>query len=610
MQDKTFDWRPSLIVGFIVLGFLVTKLPEVLTGVLPGNDDMMRLQQVRDLMAGQAWYDVDQSRLLTPEGGAMHWSRLPDVFLAGLIAVMTPIFGSQTAEWLAVFLWPVLLLSVAMTALALIAKRLGASPVGVGLILFFFATGKSVYQFWPGRIDHHGLQVMLVLAAFAALLAPRGGWRAGAVAGAAIAAMVGVAMESLPYAAVLTGGAALLWILRGDEEAERLRGFGLAVAGMASLLFVFDAPGVSLARMACDAYGSFHAAGFVTGGLLLAALSSGRLAFGPWEADWARRLGPAVLAGAVTVGVAIAVSPGCLASPYGEVGDAAVATWLTRVGEARSIDILLRENPVMAVGDLGFVLAGLAATAYCLWRAPVGRRVDFVLLGLLLVAAMLVSLWQIRGTLFAHAFAAIPAGLVADRAFRAWRAEGGSPALVRFGAVALMLAPASWMSVAKATLSSPTAETNELKASFEIDGRGPADHCRDKDAYVEIAALPPARVFAPIDLGTTLLVRTPHSVFGAPYHRNSDGIARATGIFRSTPEEARRALDELEVKYVVSCAGLGELQNYHHDKPESLGAQLYTGHAPDWLEPLDPVEAGEPGVRIYRIEPRGADRTA
>lgn len=587
MHDRSFDWRPSLIVAGVVLAFLASKLAEVLTGVLPGNDDMMRLVQVRDLLAGQAFLDVDQSRLLTPEGGAMHWSRLPDVFLAGLIVALTPLLGPETAEWVAVFLWPLLLLTVAIGALVRISRTLGAGPVGAALVVFFFATSRSIYQFWPGRIDHHGLQVMLVLVALAALLAPRGGWRAGALAGICIAAMAGVAMESLPYAAVLTAGAAGLWIVRGQAEAGRLGGLGLAAAGTAALFYIFDAPGLSPARAACDAFGTFHAAGLITGGTMLALMSTGRVALGPWKAGWARRLGPAVIGGALTLGVAAGLSPGCLASPYGAVSEAAVETWLTRVGEARSIDMLLRDDLAMAIGHFGFILAGLVAAGAQIWRAPTGRRAETVLVGLLVLVAALVSLWQLRGTLFAHAFAAIPAGIVAGHAFSAWRARGGPRLLIRFAAIALVLAPASWMSVAETTLSPPP------------EGADP--FCRDAQAYAEIAELPRARVFAPIDLGAAVLLSTPHSVFAAPYHRNSEGIARATGIFRSAPDEARRALGALGADYVVSCAGLAELQNYAQDAPAGLGAMLYKGEAPDWLIPLDAGEPGTPGVRIYRV---------
>ena len=51
----------------------------------PDTDDAMRLVQVRDLLAGQGWFDMVQHRLMPPEGASMHWSRLVDAPLAALI---------------------------------------------------------------------------------------------------------------------------------------------------------------------------------------------------------------------------------------------------------------------------------------------------------------------------------------------------------------------------------------------------------------------------------------------------------------------------------------------------------------------------------------------
>ena len=95
MHDTRFDWRPGLALIGLVLLIWLTKYGELSTGVMPGNDDMMRLSQVRDLLAGQGWYDVDQSRLITPEGGAMHWSRIPDLFMAAIIVMLTPSSGCR-----------------------------------------------------------------------------------------------------------------------------------------------------------------------------------------------------------------------------------------------------------------------------------------------------------------------------------------------------------------------------------------------------------------------------------------------------------------------------------------------------------------------------------
>ena len=65
------------------------------------NDDVMRLVQVRDLLAGQSWFDLTQARLGLEGGTLMHWSRLIDLPIAALISVFRPIVGTVQAETLA-----------------------------------------------------------------------------------------------------------------------------------------------------------------------------------------------------------------------------------------------------------------------------------------------------------------------------------------------------------------------------------------------------------------------------------------------------------------------------------------------------------------------------
>ena len=49
--------------GVIAIAILAGKFGELFDGTLAGLDDMTRLQQVRDLLGGQAWFVVDQTRL-------------------------------------------------------------------------------------------------------------------------------------------------------------------------------------------------------------------------------------------------------------------------------------------------------------------------------------------------------------------------------------------------------------------------------------------------------------------------------------------------------------------------------------------------------------------
>src|SRR6202007_1565415 len=52
------------------------------TGAFANPDDAMRLVEVRDWRAGQAWFDLHQYRLDPPTGVDMHWTRVVDVPLA------------------------------------------------------------------------------------------------------------------------------------------------------------------------------------------------------------------------------------------------------------------------------------------------------------------------------------------------------------------------------------------------------------------------------------------------------------------------------------------------------------------------------------------------
>src|SRR5262245_45549475 len=74
-------------------------------------DNAMRLVRVRDLIAGQGWFDSVQVRLNPPEGTPMHWARWIDAMLALPILLLTPILGQQNAEIASAFLWPLGLLA-------------------------------------------------------------------------------------------------------------------------------------------------------------------------------------------------------------------------------------------------------------------------------------------------------------------------------------------------------------------------------------------------------------------------------------------------------------------------------------------------------------------
>jgi hypothetical protein len=80
-------------------------LPAINRGVFDAlsMDDAMRLVEVRDLIGGQGWFDVFQYRMDPPSGTSMHWSRLIDAPLAGLILLLKPLLGRHVAEALTLY---------------------------------------------------------------------------------------------------------------------------------------------------------------------------------------------------------------------------------------------------------------------------------------------------------------------------------------------------------------------------------------------------------------------------------------------------------------------------------------------------------------------------
>ena len=580
-------WLPALLVWSIVIAMLSLRATDIWQGGLPGNDDMMRLQQVRDLIAGQGWYDVMQHRFDTPAGGNMHWSRIPDVFMAGIILLSEPVIGTANAEFLAMLLWPLTLLSLVMASLAVILRRLGASPVGAAAALVMFMLSTSIYQFWPGRIDHHGLGVTLVMIGLAAVLTPERPRISALLAALVVAMMLSVAIESLPYAAALVTAMGLVWIVRGEGERLRLMIFGGGLAGFALLAFLLDAPGPFLAaRHACDAFGTGHVVALLTGGTLLAGLALMTAGL----AGWKQRLAAGLGAGGLTVAAVLLTSPQCLGSPFAELSSTVQTQWLSTVGEARSALITWQEDPARIVTYYGFILAGLGSAVWAWRQARPEQRLGWGIVIMLIMLGALTTGWQIRAILFAHIFAAIPVGWVLGELFGRYRQTRSNEALLIFAAMLMLLSPAGWK-IAGSRLFEPPARQTMAGTT-----------CRLPDAYEALAALPTGRVMSPIDLGTSILVRTNHTIFAAPYHRNPDAIERSASLFMATPDRAQVMLEEIDADYLLYCRGLNQTKTYARLAPGGLSAALEAGNVPDWLSLAGPADTSEGVVQIYRTQ--------
>jgi hypothetical protein len=167
------DVKPSIIVGVVALAvILLLSWPQITAvwadGRLSDTDDAMRIAQIRDWMAGQSWFDLRQYRLAPPDGVPMHWTRVVDVQVAALIHAFAIVLEPARAEIAARLAYMLILFGVMLWGAARLGRTL-AGPAGALPAMALIATSGLMFGYMQfGRIDHHALQMVLLLFAWEA----------------------------------------------------------------------------------------------------------------------------------------------------------------------------------------------------------------------------------------------------------------------------------------------------------------------------------------------------------------------------------------------------------------------------------------------------------
>src|SRR5918993_1957103 len=169
-------WRLVIVIAWLLYGAVAIsgRWLAIEALALGDTDDNLRLAQVRALLGGQGWYDLVQHRFDPAHGGGnIHWSRLVDLPIAGLILLLQPLLGGVRAERMAVAVAPLLPLLLLMFALALTTKRLIHDKAWPLPIIALLCAYSAIGMFAPLRIDHHGWQLAFLALAINGMADPR-----------------------------------------------------------------------------------------------------------------------------------------------------------------------------------------------------------------------------------------------------------------------------------------------------------------------------------------------------------------------------------------------------------------------------------------------------
>ena len=548
---------------------------------LGDTDDNMRLMQVRALLAGQDWYDLRQYRLNPPVGFDIHWSRLVDIPLAGLILFFRLFTSDSWAERLACGVAPLLPLSITLLSLGATVRRLVhplAWPLAVAIL---FCAVAPMQMYAPERTDHHGWQLAMLALTLAGLTDPRP-VRGGVTVGLATAASLSIGLEMLPYAAMAGGILALRWVWDAGESG-RLQGYAAALGGGSALGYLLFASYADRV-MRCDALTPVWLSVTVAAGGLLFLVA--RLDPG----NRAARLGLALAVGAaIAAGFALAF-PQCLGRPE-QVSDELARNWLANVKEARPIyrHAFRLAFPIAVLPVIGLVGAAIGerqARGTAQWP-------NWLAAALFALFAALMLLWQIRAGP-AAALLAVP-GATALGAWLLPLAHNHRAAVVRVagtaGAFLLVTGLFGWWVVKYLPVDKPSPYRNRVTAA--------TGECMRTSRLLTLNRYPRAVVFTMIDLGPRLITITHHDAVAGPYHRNGGAILDVQHAFGRSPQEARGIIARHRATLLLLCPNMAESTIYRSRNPGGFYDQLARGKRFDWLTPL-PLPRKSP-YRLFRV---------
>jgi hypothetical protein len=566
--------RWKLIVLLVWLGFCIWLVCDGWSNIrwfaLGDTDDNMRIMQVRALLHGQGWYDLRNYRLNPPYGANIHWSRLVDLPIAGLILGLRPFLGGAGAERWAVAIAPMLPYLLLLFSVALTARRLlGAAAYPLAFLGLFFA-GSTNGMFTPERIDHHGWQLALLALSISAI-ADRKRVRGGLTLGISTALSLAIGLEMIIYLA-LAGVAMVLFWVDDKEERERLRAYAVSLGGAIALCFLVFASNDNW-NAVCDALSPVWLSDALVGCALTFALA--------WVSpgDWKRRLALAFGAGLIIAGFHALTWPHCLQRLEG-VSPEVERLWLSHVKEARPVYLhgwriatLIVALPVTGAIGWGLLI-------WWRWSDPNVRRrvIGAALPGF---AASLLLLWQTRTGPAAQMMAVVGgAAIVWILLPKLWNSR--SPVVRVLGASLVFLVGAGAMVPFVLNF------IPEAKAGARDLKIGKANRlCGSMWGLRPVALQPKGVVMTFVDFGPRLIAVTHHDSIAGPYHRNGQQIADVMNFWRGSADQAHGIALKYHTNYVLSCPSSSTTTIFDSETPNGFYAQLQRGKVPQWLTPVE-----------------------
>jgi hypothetical protein len=581
---------PVLIWIYFVVCFVVHPQSPIWHYHFVDPDDYLYLVQASDWLKGQSWFDQIQHRIDPPVGVFIHYSHL----LSGLYAIpiffLTPWLGALNAATVAAVFFPLLFLAGLLAALrwaALPLMDLEWSWVTAFVALFGLFL---IFQFMPGRVDHHGLEAVFAIAAFGCmarfLLAPEA--KMAILAGGILALALAIGLEILPVLLLMSAWIGLWVLIKGKSAAQTGVAFGTSLFVCSLIFLLLTKSPTHLMDARIDSFSIVYVALMFGIGLWFAALYPAR------KKSLRFRYGLGI-ASASVLGALFAIRfPEALGGPFGLTVPLSIRIVLNHGLEARSFlsggfFTRLFFPPLLALATLG-VLIHLDRRL----RWPAG------LLMCLLAMTYALAFDQQRMLVYAEAFSVIPLAIFLHAT---WIATHKMKDRLLANALCVMAV----LLVGPLTVIMPLFFTGKSAIDiFTFPVQNATIPC-DQNGLIQILDTRygdrPRLIMSTLGQSMELLFRTPHKVVAGPYHTDIESNLASYQFFTApNPALAKKIAHERHVELVAVCKNLESIylagNPYSDADGEENSAHLFfvqklvAGEVPAWLKPIDPQKTG------------------
>lgn len=559
-------------------------------------DDQLRIVQVRDWLAGQAWSDVTQYRMSPPVGGDMHWSRLVDLPLALAMASLTPFVGQAKAELWAAIIVPLLTLGIFLYCYARLVRTHFGSGAALSSTAGLLTAVPVIMQLVPLRVDHHGWQLVCMILCITFLLDEKRPFRSAILLGIVSAIWIEISIEAFPYIVAFIGVMGCRWLFNvGVHNKNPLFSqFNILAASTAlasAMALLAMKPVTSLQAAPCDALSSAYVSAF----LACALASTAMLAFvhfKGWQAGFWTKLLVCGIAAVAALAALGAGAPQCVGDSFQSLDPVVRHYWFDRTSEGLPIFHLSDDQMVMACVIFILGLAGLFHLVRFNTGVSSGTKIALVLV---FAATAVVGTFVSRTFVyFIIITSVILAPLSATLLTRISEQQNVARRLImRAIAIMLLLPVMTGQFAANAFMSMKPAAPKNLPSRFEMDFAA-AKLCQKTSSIQKLNGLPPSNLLVGLDVAPAVLQHSAHRVVASGHHRNQAAMRDVITAFTSTPDALDSVLKRRKIEFVAVCAAAPEFVFYKGMNPEGNWARLNSGETSDLL-----VE--RPSLGPYRI---------